>query len=30
MATCPKQGINIAGFTMAQLGSQIEAALGLI
>jgi heterodisulfide reductase subunit A len=30
MATCPKQGIYVAGFTPAQLGAQVEAALGLI
>ncbi len=30
MATCPKQGIVVRGFTMAQLGAQVEAALGLI
>jgi heterodisulfide reductase subunit A-like polyferredoxin len=30
MATCPKQGIVVKGFTMEQLGAQVEAALGLI
>jgi len=30
MATCPKQGIHVKGFTMEQLGAQVEAALGLI
>ncbi|MCX5892385.1 MAG: FAD-dependent oxidoreductase, partial [Deltaproteobacteria bacterium] len=30
MATCPKQGIYVAGFTPEQLGAQVEAALGLI
>jgi hypothetical protein len=29
-ATCPKQGIYVAGFTPGQLGAQVEAALGLI
>jgi heterodisulfide reductase subunit A len=27
-ATCPKMGIRIRGFTMAQLSAQVEAALG--
>jgi len=30
MATCPKQGAYVAGFSLAQLGAQVEAALGLI
>jgi heterodisulfide reductase subunit A len=30
MATCPKQGISVAGFSLEQLGAQVEAALGLI
>ncbi|MGC2693772.1 MAG: FAD-dependent oxidoreductase, partial [Desulfobaccales bacterium] len=30
MATCPKQGIYVAGFTPEQLEAQVEAALGLI
>jgi heterodisulfide reductase subunit A len=29
MATCPKQGILVAGFTLAQLEAQVDAALGL-
>ncbi|MEW6387138.1 MAG: FAD-dependent oxidoreductase, partial [Thermodesulfobacteriota bacterium] len=29
MATCPKQGIYVAGFTPEQLGAQVEAALGV-
>lgn len=29
MATCPKEGIYVAGFTLAQLGAQVDAALGL-
>jgi len=29
MATCPKRGIEVAGFTLDQLGAQVEAALGL-
>jgi len=29
MATCPKQGIYVAGFTLEQLGAQVDAALGL-
>ncbi len=29
MATCPKMGIEVAGFTLDQLGAQVEAALGL-
>jgi ferredoxin len=28
MATCPKNGIYVAGFTLAQLGAQVDAALG--
>jgi heterodisulfide reductase subunit A len=27
MATCPKMGIQVAGFTLDQLGAQVEAAL---
>ena len=30
MATCPKQGIVVNGFTLAQFGAQVEAALGLV
>jgi len=30
MATCPKKGIEVAGFTLAQLGAQVEAALAMI
>ena len=30
MATCPKQGINVAGFTLEQLSAQVDAALGMI
>jgi heterodisulfide reductase subunit A len=30
MATCPKQGIYVAGFTPEQLEAQVDAALGLI
>jgi heterodisulfide reductase subunit A len=30
MATCPKMGIYVAGFTPAQLETQVDAALGLI
>jgi heterodisulfide reductase subunit A len=30
MATCPKQGIYVARFSLEQLGAQVEAALGLI
>jgi heterodisulfide reductase subunit A len=30
MATCPKLGIYVAGFTPAQLEAQVDAALGLI
>lgn len=30
MATCPKRGIHVAGFTMEQLGAQVDAALGQI
>jgi ferredoxin len=29
MATCPKDGIYVAGFTLNQLGAQVDAALGL-
>ena len=29
MATCPKEGIYVAGFTLEQLGAQVDAALGL-
>ena len=29
-ATCPKQGIYAAGFSLEQLGVKAEAALGLI
>jgi len=29
MATCPKQGIYVAGFTLEQLGAQVDAALGI-
>jgi heterodisulfide reductase subunit A len=29
MATCPKRGIEVAGFTLDQLGAQVEAALGI-
>ncbi len=29
MATCPKKGIEVAGFTLDQLDAQVEAALGL-
>jgi hypothetical protein len=29
MATCPKEGIYVAGFTLGQLGAQVDAALGL-
>jgi len=28
MATCPKQGIYVAGFTLEQLEAQVNAALG--
>ena len=28
MATCPKRGIVVAGFTLDQIGAQVEAALG--
>ena len=28
MATCPKEGIYVAGFTLEQLGAQVDAALG--
>ena len=30
MATCPKQGINVAGFSMEQLNAQVDAALGVV
>ena len=29
MATCPKKGVEVAGFTLDQLGAQVEAALAL-
>jgi heterodisulfide reductase subunit A2 len=29
MATCPKMGIEVAGFTLDQLGAQVDAALGI-
>jgi heterodisulfide reductase subunit A len=29
MATCPKQGIMVAGFTLDQLSAQVDAALGI-
>jgi heterodisulfide reductase subunit A len=29
MATCPKQGIYVAGFTLEQLNAQVDAALGI-
>jgi heterodisulfide reductase subunit A len=29
MATCPKLGIQVAGFTLDQLGAQVEAALAV-
>ena len=29
MATCPKQGIHVAGYSLPQIGAQVEAALGL-
>jgi heterodisulfide reductase subunit A2 len=29
MATCPKRGIDIAGFTLDQLDAQVNAALGM-
>jgi heterodisulfide reductase subunit A-like polyferredoxin len=29
MATCPKQGIYVAGFSLEQLEAQVDAALGL-
>jgi heterodisulfide reductase subunit A len=28
MATCPKKGIFVRGFTLEQLGAQVSAALG--
>ena len=28
MATCPKQGIFVSGFTIDQLSAQVEAAMG--
>jgi heterodisulfide reductase subunit A len=30
MATCPKRGIYVSGFTLDQLGAQVDAALGLV
>jgi heterodisulfide reductase subunit A len=30
MATCPKKGIYVAGFTLEQLGAQVDAALGVM
>jgi hypothetical protein len=30
MATCPKQGIYVAGFSLQQIGAQVEAALNLL
>jgi heterodisulfide reductase subunit A len=30
MATCPKKGIYVAGFTVEQVEAQADAALGLI
>ena len=30
MATCPKKGIFVAGFTLEQLGAQVDAALGVM
>jgi len=30
MATCPKQGIYVAGFSLPQVTAPVEAALGLI
>jgi hypothetical protein len=30
MATCPKAGIYVAGFTPEQLEAQVDAAIGLI
>jgi hypothetical protein len=27
MATCPKQGIEVSGFTMEQLNAMVDAAL---
>jgi hypothetical protein len=29
MATCPKKGIFVRGFTLEQLASQVNAALGV-
>jgi heterodisulfide reductase subunit A2 len=29
MATCPKQGIYVAGFSLQQLEAQVDAALGV-
>jgi len=29
MATCPKKGIYVAGFTLEQLEAQVDAALGI-
>jgi heterodisulfide reductase subunit A len=30
MATCPKKGIYVSGFSLDQLGAQVDAALGLV
>jgi heterodisulfide reductase subunit A len=30
MATCPKQGIYVAGFSLDQLNAQVDAALGVV
>jgi heterodisulfide reductase subunit A-like polyferredoxin len=30
MATCPKKGIYVSGFSLEQLGAQVDAALGII
>jgi len=29
MATCPKKGILVKGFTLEQIGAQVKAALGV-
>jgi hypothetical protein len=29
MATCPKKGIMVKGFTLEQLAAQVNAALGV-
>jgi hypothetical protein len=29
MATCPKQGIYVAGFSLEQLEAQVDAALAV-